>query len=59
VLAVPSSLVEPAPHQIKAVDEEMLPHQALAFLLAEDPDAGNNVIVGRSPAVRCRPGRRW
>ena len=37
VLAVHRSLVDPLPHQITAVYEEMLPRQPLRFLLADDP----------------------
>ena len=39
VLAVHTSVVEPLPHQITAVYEEMLPRQPLRFLLADDPGA--------------------
>ncbi len=35
VLAVHTSIVEPLPHQITAVYEEMLPRQPLRFLLAK------------------------
>ena len=37
VLAVHTSLVEPLPHQITAVYQEMLPRQPLRYLLADDP----------------------
>jgi hypothetical protein len=37
LLAVHTSLVEPLPHQITAVYEEMLTRQPLRFLLADDP----------------------
>jgi len=40
VLAVHTSDVEPLPHQITAVYEEMLPRQPLRFLLADDPERG-------------------
>ena len=40
LLAVHTSIVEPLPHQITAVYEEMLPRQPLRFLLADDPGAG-------------------
>jgi SNF2 family DNA or RNA helicase len=46
VLAVHSSLVEPLPHQITAVYEEMLPRQPLRFLLADDPGAGKTIMTG-------------
>ena len=36
-LAITTSLVEPLPHQISAVYEEMLPRQPMRFLLADDP----------------------
>ncbi len=36
-VAVSTSLVEPLPHQITAVYEEMLTRQPLSFLLADDP----------------------
>jgi hypothetical protein len=41
LLAVHTSLVEPLPHQITAVYDEMLPRHPLRFLLADDPGAGN------------------
>ena len=46
LLAVHSSLVEPLPHQITAVYEEMLPRQPLRFLLADDPGAGKTIMTG-------------
>ena len=46
VLAVDTSLVEPLPHQITAVYEEMLPRQPLRFLLADDPGAGKTIMAG-------------
>ncbi len=46
VLAVHSSLVEPLPHQILAVYEEMLPRQPLRLLLADDPGAGKTIMAG-------------
>ncbi|MEQ8853911.1 helicase-related protein [Gimesia sp.] len=46
VLAVHSSLVEPLPHQITAVYEEMLTRQPLRFLLADDPGAGKTIMAG-------------
>ena len=42
-LAIHTSLVEPLPHQITAVYEEMLPRQQLRFLLADDPGAGKRL----------------
>ncbi len=46
VLAVHTSLVEPYPHQITAVYEEMLTRQPLRFLLADDPGAGKTIMAG-------------
>ncbi|MDX2031513.1 MAG: helicase-related protein [Blastocatellia bacterium] len=46
VLAVHTSVVEPLPHQITAVYEEMLPRQPLRFLLADDPGAGKTIMAG-------------
>jgi SNF2 family DNA or RNA helicase len=46
VMAVHSSRVEPLPHQITAVYEEMLPRQPLRFLLADDPGAGKTIMAG-------------
>jgi superfamily II DNA or RNA helicase len=46
LLAVHTSLVEPLPHQIKAVYGEMLTRQPLRFLLADDPGAGKTIMAG-------------
>ena len=46
VLAVHISMVEPLPHQITAVYEEMLTRQPLRFLLADDPGAGKTIMAG-------------
>jgi len=46
LLAVHTSLVDPLPHQITAVYEEMLPRQPLRFLLADDPGAGKTIMTG-------------
>ena len=46
VLAVHTSLIEPLPHQITAVYEEMLPRQPLRFLLADEPGAGKTIMAG-------------
>ena len=46
VLAVHTSLVDPLPHQITAVYEEMLPRQPLRFVLADDPGAGKTIMAG-------------
>ncbi|HOK66511.1 MAG TPA: SNF2-related protein [Anaerohalosphaeraceae bacterium] len=67
-LAVHTSLVEPLPHQITAVYEQMLPRQPLRFLLADDPGAGKTIMTGllireliaRGDVARCLivcPGR--
>ena len=46
LLAVHTSLVEPLPHQLTAVYEQMLPRQPLRFLLADDPGAGKTIMTG-------------
>lgn len=46
VAAVHSSNVEPLPHQIRAVYEELLPRTPLRFLLADDPGAGKTIMAG-------------
>ena len=48
LLAVHTSLVEPLPHQITAVYEEMLTRQPLRFLLADDPGAGKTIMAACS-----------
>ncbi len=45
-VAVSTSLVDPLPHQITAVYEEMLPRLPLRFLLADDPGAGKTIMTG-------------
>jgi SNF2 family DNA or RNA helicase len=45
-LAVHTSLVDPLPHQITAVYEEMLTRQPLRYLLADDPGAGKTIMTG-------------
>jgi superfamily II DNA or RNA helicase len=45
-VAVSTSLVEPLPHQITAVYDEMLGRQPLSFLLADDPGAGKTIMTG-------------
>ena len=45
-LAIHTSLVDPLPHQISAVYGEMLMHQPLRFLLADDPGAGKTIMAG-------------
>lgn len=44
--AVYSSDIDPLPHQIRAVYEDMLPQVPLRFLLADDPGAGKTVMAG-------------
>ena len=46
MVAVTTSLIEPLPHQIKAVYGEMLPRHPLRFLLADDPGAGKTIMAG-------------
>jgi len=46
LLAVHTSVVEPLPHQITAVYEEMLTRQPLRYLLADDPGAGKTIMTG-------------
>jgi superfamily II DNA or RNA helicase len=46
LLAIHTSVVEPLPHQITAVYEEMLKRQPLRFLLADDPGAGKTIMAG-------------
>lgn len=46
LLAVHTSTLEPLPHQIQAVYEEMLPRQPLRYLLADDPGAGKTIMTG-------------
>lgn len=56
VLAVHTSLVEPLPHHITAVYEEMLTRQPLRFLLADDPGAGTAGTEPTEP-VKAAPKR--
>src|SRR5579875_4776 len=46
LLAVHTSLIDPLPHQITAVYEEMLRRQPLRYLLADDPGAGKTIMAG-------------
>ena len=46
LLAVHTSTLEPLPHQIQAVYQEMLPRQPLRYLLADDPGAGKTIMTG-------------
>lgn len=60
-IAIHLSHIEPLPHQISAVYEQMLPRLPLRFLLADDPGAGKTIIAGlllkelmmRSDVKRC------
>lgn len=45
-LAIRTSAIEPLPHQIKAVYQEMLPRMPLRYVLADDPGAGKTVMTG-------------
>lgn len=45
-LAVHSSSIEPLPHQITAVYQEMLSKLPLRYVLADDPGAGKTVMAG-------------
>jgi len=45
-VAITTSIIEPLPHQISAVYEEMLPRQPMRFLLADDPGAGKTICAG-------------
>ena len=44
--AVESAAIDPLPHQIEAVYEEMLNKQPLKYLLADDPGAGKTIMSG-------------
>ena len=45
-LAVYTSQIEPLPHQISAVYQEMLPRLPLRYILADDPGAGKTIMTG-------------
>jgi SNF2 family DNA or RNA helicase len=45
-LAVHTSQIEPLPHQISAVYQEMLPRMPLRYILADDPGAGKTIMTG-------------
>jgi superfamily II DNA or RNA helicase len=45
-LGLSVSQIEPLPHQISAVYEEMLRRQPLRYLLADDPGAGKTIMAG-------------
>ncbi len=44
--ALGTSDVDPLPHQLRAVYEEMLPRHPLRFVLADDPGAGKTIMAG-------------
>ena len=44
--AIEASAIEPLPHQIEAVYQELLPRSPLSFLLADDPGAGKTIMSG-------------
>ncbi|OYN84526.1 helicase-related protein [Parenemella sanctibonifatiensis] len=44
--ALGTSDVDPLPHQLKAVYEEMLPKARVRYVLADDPGAGKTVMAG-------------
>lgn len=45
-LAIRTSAIEPLPHQISAVYQEMLPKLPLRYVLADDPGAGKTIMTG-------------
>ena len=45
-LAIRTSAIEPLPHQISAVYQEMLPRMPLRYVLADDPGAGKTIMTG-------------
>lgn len=45
-LAVHTSAIEPLPHQISAVYEEMIQRLPLRYILADDPGAGKTIMTG-------------
>lgn len=45
-LAVHTSTIEPLPHQISAVYQEMLQRLPLRYILADDPGAGKTIMTG-------------
>lgn len=44
--ALGTSDVDPLPHQLRAVYEEMLPRRPLRYVLADDPGAGKTIMCG-------------
>ena len=54
-VAIEAANIDPLPHQIEAVYEQMLPRLPLRFLLADDPGAGKTIMSGlyiRELAIR-------
>ena len=45
-IAVHTSEIEPLPHQITAVYQEMLSRLSLRYILADDPGAGKTIMTG-------------
>lgn len=45
-LAIHNSQIDPLPHQISAVYQEMLPKVPLRYVLADDPGAGKTIMAG-------------
>ena len=45
-LAVHTSSIEPLPHQISAVYQEMLTRLPLRYIMADDPGAGKTIMTG-------------
>lgn len=45
-LAVRTSAIDPLPHQISAVYQNMLPKMPLRYVLADDPGAGKTIMAG-------------
>ncbi|MCL1791863.1 MAG: SNF2-related protein [Peptococcaceae bacterium] len=45
-LAVHTSAIDPLPHQISAVYQEMLSRLPLRYILADDPGAGKTIMTG-------------
>ena len=45
-LAVRTSAIDPLPHQVSAVYQDMLPKMPLRFVLADDPGAGKTIMTG-------------
>ncbi len=45
-VAISAAAIEPLPHQISAVYQEMMPRLPMRFLLADDPGAGKTIMAG-------------